>query len=88
MKSKLIKKSFAILFTLTLLVSVVVPTSASTVMVAEVTESTIVKAASGIIMTPYADVIVVKTRIYNGRRQYRRWNETRGYWVDANWINM
>ena len=39
-------------------------------------------------ITPRADVIVNKYRIYNGKQQYRRWNETRGYWVDANWIDM
>lgn len=39
-------------------------------------------------ITPYADVIVYKYRIYNGVHQYRRWNETRGYWVDPYWINL
>ena len=37
---------------------------------------------------PFADVIVYKYRIYNGKRQYRRWNETRGYWVDPYWIDV
>lgn len=37
---------------------------------------------------PYADVIVYKYRIYNGILQYRRWNETRGYWVDPYWIDI
>lgn len=40
------------------------------------------------IITPYADVIVTKYRNYNGEQQYRRWNETRGYWVDPYWINI
>lgn len=40
------------------------------------------------IIVPYADVIVTKTRIYNGKQQYRRWNETRGYWVDPYWIDL
>ncbi|WNX83501.1 hypothetical protein RWV98_12905 [Agathobaculum sp. NTUH-O15-33] len=35
-----------------------------------------------------ADVIVYKTRIHEGRQQYRRWNETRGYWVDPEWIDL
>lgn len=39
-------------------------------------------------ITPYADVIVTKYRMYYGVPQYRRWNETRGYWVDPDWINM
>ena len=34
-----------------------------------------------------ADVIVTKYRVNNGVVQYRRWNETRGYWVDPDWIN-
>ena len=37
---------------------------------------------------PYADVIVYKYRIENGKQQYRRWNETRGYWVDPYWIDV
>lgn len=36
----------------------------------------------------FADVIVKKYRIYKGQMQYRRWNETRKYWVDSSWINM
>ena len=34
-----------------------------------------------------ADVIVTKFRWYEGRLQYRHWNETRGYWVDPYWID-
>ncbi len=37
---------------------------------------------------PYADVIVYKFRLYKGVQQYRRWNETRGYWVDPYWIDV
>lgn len=40
---------------------------------------------SGIV--PLADVIVIKKRVYQGRAQWRRWNETRGYWVDPAWID-
>lgn len=39
-------------------------------------------------VTTYADVIVYQYRIYNGKYQYRRWNETRGYWVDPYWIDV
>ncbi len=35
---------------------------------------------------PRADVIVTKVRVINGVVQYRRWNETRGVWVDDDWI--
>ncbi len=37
---------------------------------------------------PLADVIVTKTRVYNGKLQYRRWNQTKGVWVDPYWIDM
>jgi len=36
---------------------------------------------------PLADVIVKIERIYEGRVQWRRWNETQGYWVDPYWID-
>ncbi|MCI8855806.1 MAG: hypothetical protein HFH26_04555 [Clostridiaceae bacterium] len=39
-------------------------------------------------VSPYADVIVLKTRIHNGKPQYRHWNETRGYWVEPDWVDM
>lgn len=38
------------------------------------------------IETYASDVIVYKYRMYNGRVQYRRWNETRACWVDHMWI--
>ncbi|MCI5943100.1 MAG: hypothetical protein MRZ41_00175 [Eubacterium sp.] len=37
---------------------------------------------------PYADVIYFVYRTYNGWVQRRRWNETRGYWVDPYWMNV
>lgn len=39
---------------------------------------------------PYADVIVIKYRVNptTGKRQYRRWNETKGVWVDPYWIDL
>ena len=36
---------------------------------------------------PLKDEIIVMTRVYNGRHQIRRWNATRGYWVDPEWID-
>lgn len=39
-------------------------------------------------MSIMADVIVVKYRTFYGVEQYRRWNETRGYWVDSTWLNI
>lgn len=40
------------------------------------------------VIAPRADVIVTKYRDYHGVLQYRRWNETRGFWVDKEWITM
>lgn len=37
---------------------------------------------------PYADVVYYVYRTWNGWMQKRRWNETRGYWVDPYWINV
>ena len=34
------------------------------------------------------DVIVKKFRYYNGKLQYRHWNETKGEWVEDHWINV
>ena len=35
-----------------------------------------------------ADVIIVKFRVYEGVTQYRHWNETRGKWVEPDWISI
>lgn len=40
------------------------------------------------VIEPRADVIVYKYRTYNGKIQYRRWNETQGYWVDPYWRDV
>ena len=39
-------------------------------------------------IVPYADVIEIRHRVFNGKRQYRRWNVTQGCWVDPYWIDM
>lgn len=39
-------------------------------------------------ITPRADIIQYKYRLLNGKQQYRRWNATRGYWVDPEWIDL
>lgn len=43
---------------------------------------------SNIGVAPYADEIVMKFRVHNNKVQYRRWNQTRGYWVDKDWITL
>lgn len=40
------------------------------------------------IVSPYADKIVIKYRIHNGKKQYRRRNETKHCWVDSHWIDL
>ena len=38
-------------------------------------------------MEPRADIIETVYRVTpDGRLQYRRWNSTRGYWVDPDWL--
>ncbi len=37
-------------------------------------------------ITPYADSIVTKYKLINSKLYYRRWNESKGYWVDSDWI--
>ena len=34
------------------------------------------------------DVVEYIYRVYNGVLQYRRWNATKGIWVDPAWINV
>lgn len=60
--------------------------SVSEVKAAEVSSVPEVTTEDSTIM-PRADVIEVKYRIKDGRLQYRRWNATRGYWVDSEWKN-
>lgn len=37
-------------------------------------------------IVPYADSIVTKYKLINAKLYYRRWNESKGYWVDSDWI--
>ena len=68
-------------------------TGAAAVQAAEIPEQTTVPAGE-IVSTndaeiePRADVIVAKFRYdpVTGKAQYRRWNETKGCWVDPKWI--
>ena len=72
------------LFLLLMLLSVTltVPVSA-----AEDTEiETVATQSTNGSMQPYADVIVTKYRYYQGKRQYRNWNQTRNCWVEPDWI--
>lgn len=82
---KNIKKALAVLLSLIFVFSVMaIPASAVEV---ETTEQVQVVSAEGEII-PFADIIEYKYRTYFGVLQYRRWNATRGYWVDPYWINL
>lgn len=35
-----------------------------------------------------SDTIIMKYRYLNGHLQCRRWNATKGYWVDPYWRNV
>lgn len=34
-----------------------------------------------------SDIIIVKYRLYEGKKQYRRWNATKQCWIDPDWID-
>lgn len=74
------KLIITLLIVLTLF-SICLPVYAAEAEVAETSDSESV-------IEPRADVIVVKYRTYNGVYQFRRWNETRGYWVDPYWMDL
>lgn len=40
------------------------------------------------IETQSTDEIEYVYRFYNGVLQFRRWNATKGYWIDATWLNV
>lgn len=69
-----------------LAVGLIACTSISTQVLAA--ETIITNEAEVTTIAPRADVIVVRYRTYNGVYQYRRWNQTQGYWVDPEWIDM
>ena len=78
------RKFLSVLATV-LLVSTFIPSAYAANSVSEVLY---ISASNESEIVPFADVIVYQYRIYNGKRQYRRWNETRGYWVDPYWIDV
>ncbi len=44
--------------------------------------------SSNDLIMPCADVIKRIYRMSHGILQYRSWNETWGYWVEPDWINI
>lgn len=76
-----LRKLFILLFIILTLCSVCLPAYAA---VPAASPETVAEEN----IEPRADVIVIKYRVVNGAYQYRRWNETRGYWVDPYWIDV
>jgi len=74
------------IFTLIICIAVTLSLFSLNAYAYETVNSSDLIAQSGEISIFAADVIVLKTRIYNGRYQYRRWNETKKRWVDPYWI--
>lgn len=73
---------------LSILFSVMIVVSAMTATVQAAAIEQPAAQAAGTDIQPHADVIVTKYRAYQGKLQKRRWNETRGYWVDPYWITI
>ena len=82
-------KRISIVIVLVILcVTILFPTAVSAQEVDTREVSSVSLDASDVTISPRADVIVVKFRVYNVVLQFRRWNETWGYWVDPYWMNF
>lgn len=73
---------------LSLLMCITILFSFSTISVAASEQISFQKSSPTQIITPYSDVIVKIYRRYGNKLQYRRWNETKQYWVDSSWIDV
>lgn len=82
------KRATVLFVLLVLCFSMLLPMSVSARVVDIKSPSPVTLISSEQTISPRADVIVVKFRVYNGVLQYRRWNETWGYWVDDYWKNV
>ena len=65
----------------------IMATAVPTAFAADIPQAPTPQNSSECTIMPCADVIVYKYRFESGKYQYRRWNETRGYWVDPYWID-
>ena len=66
----------------------IMATAVPTAFAADIPQAPTPQNSSECTIMPCADVIVYKYRFESGKYQYRRWNETRGYWVDPYWIDV
>lgn len=85
--NKFIKRASAFLLCAVMMITSAVFVSAAEVESAEIEETTINAAITPPDAEIQADEIVWKTRIYNGQLQKRRWNKSKGIWVDPDWID-
>lgn len=80
------KENKVVLFVITAIVvmsTLFIPASAT----ADSPKGCVSAVANNSDVMPYADSIVVRKRVYNGKTQFRRWNATRNCWVDPYWID-
>lgn len=84
MKKRIVYKGFAALASLMILFSM----SSLSVQASAPEMSASISHIGQSEIQPRADIIntVLRNHPDNGRLQYRRWNATRGYWIDADWI--
>lgn len=82
MKKRLLQKMCAVACSMLMMVSAVGMTAQ-----AQASNET-PEVSSQVEIVPFADRIEVYYREYNGKLQMRRWNVTRGYWVDSAWITI
>ena len=83
MKTKLIKTIMAAAMAAALATGLAIPAGAAS---ADLPEAGITAIREPDAM-PQKDVIQIYIRTHNGVKQYRRWNATRKYWVDPDWID-
>lgn len=82
-------KKLIVVFTLALMMSgAMLSASAEEAEIVEDTTIVTQSVENGRVIAPMADKIVTKFRIYNGKQQYRNWNETRKCWVEPDWITF
>ena len=82
------KKVLAIFMAMMMGVGVLSGTAAAAEVPPESGEYAIVSVGSGTEIVPYADEIIMYYAINknDGKLYQRRWNATRGYWVDKDWV--
>ena len=84
----MMKRSLSLLLFLSIFISLLLLPCGAQASETNYVRSAVTITNGGEEISPRADVIVVKFRISGGVLQYRRWNETWGYWVDPYWKDV